>query len=377
MLRKIISVVFFVFIFSFSVYGLTENDLSAQSAVIINRQTNEIVFQKNAYEKRSMASTTKIMTAVIACESGRLDETVEVTDKMCGAEGTSIGLKAGYKIKLYDMVYGMMLESGNDAANAVAIFLAGNTENFAALMNEKAKEIGMANTNFVTPSGLDDENHYTTAYDMALLGSYAMSNVTLREICAQKSHKVDFISPDITVTYSNHNRLLSSYDGVYGIKTGVTKKCGRCLVTAAERDGADFIAVTLSAGDDWNDHKKMFDYAFENVTRKDVYLRMPSEISVKGGLAESVKIEAAEYPAVVAQSASGSITQRVYLPSFVYAPVKSGDVLGKVKLYLDGEYIKSVDIIAFQSCESATPTYIEEKSFFKTIKEKISDLFHR
>ena len=223
----------FICIFAFSVNGINDNDISAESAVVINRETKEIVFEKNAYEKRSMASTTKIMTALLACESGYLYKNVEITSEMCGAEGTSLGLKAGYKLKLYDLVCGMMLKSGNDAANAVAIFLGGSLQNFAKMMNNKAYSIGMRCTNFVTPSGLDDENHYTTAYDMALLGAYAMENITLKNICSQKTMRIDYINPDIRVTYSNHNKLLSYYNGDYVIKTGFTKKSGRCLVSAA------------------------------------------------------------------------------------------------------------------------------------------------
>lgn len=355
--------------FSVSASALSESDLSAKSAIVVNASTGEVVFEKNAHQRRSMASTTKIMTAVLAAESGREQETVNITSQMCGAEGTSIGLKAGYKIRFLDLVYGMMLESGNDAANATAIFLSGSREAFAKKMNEKAKEIGMTNTHFVTPSGLDDENHYTTAFDMAMLGCYAINIPLFKEICSSKTKKVDFIKPDITVTFSNHNRLLRSYDGAIGIKTGFTKKSGRCLVSAAEREGAVFVAVTLSAGDDWNDHRKMLDLAFESVIRKDIYPRLPETVGVMGGKASQIKIASSLYPVRVSYQKESKITQRVYMSPFVYAPIEKGDKLGKVELFYDNKIIKTVDIIALEDCEAQEETYVRKKSVIDRIKE--------
>lgn len=370
--KKIFFTIVLIFVFSFSVSALGGGDLSAKSAVVINASTGEVVFEKNAHQRRSMASTTKIMTALLAVESGRENETVNITSSMCGAEGTSIGLKAGYKIKFLDLIYGMMLESGNDAANATAIFLSGSREAFAEKMNEKAASLGMTGTHFVTPSGLDDENHYTTAYDMALLGCYAVNIPLFREICSSKTKKADFISPDITVTFSNHNRMLRSYEGAIGIKTGFTKKSGRCLVCAAERDGAVFVSVTLSAGDDWNDHRKMLDYAFETVKKRDVYLRLPKSVSLAGGTQSEISVEASKYPVRVSYQSEGKITQRVYLPSFVYAPINKGDKLGEVKLFYNDKSIESVDIIASQSCKAQAETYIKDKSFFEKIKDFFS-----
>lgn len=367
--KKIIFVLILLLLFSVHVSALSPDDLSAKSAIVINSSTKEIVFEKNAYQKRSMASTTKIMTAVLAVESGKMDETVVITPEMCGAEGTSIGLKAGYKIRFYDLLCGLMLESGNDAAEAIAIYLSGKKENFAKKMNEKAAEIGMTNSNFVTPSGLDDEEHYTTAYDMAILGSYAMELDLLREICSSKTKKVDFVEPDITVTFSNHNRLLRSYDGAVGIKTGFTKKSGRCLVSAAERDGALFIAVTLSAGDDWNDHRKMLDFAFETVKHEDVYLRFPETVKVMGGVSGEIKVNSSEYPIKISHQGGGEITQKVYISPFVYAPLKEGDRLGKAEIFYDGKLMKTVYLTAKENCDAQAETYIERKSIFQKIKD--------
>ena len=368
---KIFLSVCFVFTLGISSGALDADDISAKSAVVINRETKEIVFEKNAYEKRSMASTTKIMTALLACESGRLFEAVEITDSMCGAEGTSLGLKAGYKLRLYDLVVGMMLKSGNDAANAVALFLGGTSENFSKMMNEKAYAIGMRCTNFVTPSGLDDENHYTTAYDMALLGAAASENIVLKNICSQKSMSIDYINPDIRVTYSNHNKLLSYYNGAYGIKTGFTKKSGRCLVSAAKGEKGDFICVTLSASDDWNDHHKLFDYAFEASVRQDVYIRIPESITVEGGVFSELRVSADEICTLYFKNEE-EIRQRIYLPSFVYAPVKKGDVLGYAELFTNDRILAKIPITAAEGCSSCEATYIPEKS----LKERIKDILH-
>ncbi|MBO5184216.1 MAG: D-alanyl-D-alanine carboxypeptidase, partial [Clostridia bacterium] len=178
-------------------------EISAQSAVVLDARTNEIVYQKDAFEKRSMASTTKIMTAFLAIESGRLCDTVNITSEMTRAEGTSLGLHAGDKITLCDLVYGMMLESGNDAANAAALHLCGSFSSFAALMNERARQIGMKSTNFVTPSGLDDEEHYSTAYDMALLASYCVKNSVFRSVCSAKKYTARLLEPQTKLYFSN------------------------------------------------------------------------------------------------------------------------------------------------------------------------------
>ncbi|MCM1544908.1 MAG: D-alanyl-D-alanine carboxypeptidase [Ruminococcus sp.] len=377
-MKKLVAVISIILMTAVSVSAVNMPEVSAKSAILINGETGEVVFEKDADARRSMASTTKIMTAVLAAESGRMYDTVNVTAEMTGAEGTSIGLKSGYKLSLYDLVYGMMLESGNDAANAVAIFLAGDVQSFAKLMNSKAKQIGMTETNFVTPSGLDDDNHYTTARDMATLGAYAMKNPLLRQICSTKSKRIDFIEPDLRVTFSNHNRLLRSYDGAIGIKTGFTKKSGRCLVSAAERNGVTFIAVTLSAGDDWNDHKKMFDEAFSTVQVEDIYLRLPDIVKVIGSTKETVKISAANHPYRYAYSGKkGEITRQIFLPKFIYAPIEVGDKLGTVKIFCDDELIGSEYIIAEESAICAQPTYEPKQSLIEIIKAKINDFLHR
>lgn len=375
LVKKIFFVLFFLFLFSFGVSALSEGDVCAKAAVVVDSSTMQVLFEKNKDEKLSMASTTKIMTCLLAVEHGKLDETVEITQKMCGSEGTSIGLKSGYKITLKNLLYGLMLESGNDAADAVAVFIAGSKENFARMMNTKAKEIGMKGTNFVTPSGLDDENHYTTAYDMALLGAYAVKNSDFLNICSTKTMRVDFISPDITVTFSNHNRLLRSYDGALGIKTGFTKKSGRCLVSYAEKNSVGLVAVTLKDPDDWNDHRKMLDYGFSMYETQKVYMRFPKELCLVSSYKDKIKIEASSYPVEVTCKTNEKLTQYVRLKSFVYAPVKKGDTVGSVDIYANGRLLKTVALVSAENAESIPSTYKPKRSIISYIKQKLNEMF--
>lgn len=337
-----------------------ENDaLSAASAVLYFPQENKILFEKNAYDRRSMASTTKIMTSLIALEQASPFIRTVITDEMVRVEGTSSGLRAGDVISLDDLVYCMLLESGNDAANAVALTLAPSYEDFAVMMNTRAAEIGMMDTCFVTPSGLDDENHYTTAYDMALLTAEALKNDFFVSICSERKYTVDFHSSDKTVTLYNHNRLLDSYDGCIGVKTGFTKKSGRCLVSAAERNGTVLVAVTLNAGDDWNDHIKMLDYGFSLISEKEIDCDFSSfSVPVTGGVSESVFVYGAERKVFVSDTET-EITRKIYLEKFIYAPVKKGSIIGYAEYISDGRVIEKIPLTAASDVEKT-----EHKNIF-------------
>ena len=216
------------------------------SVCLMNAVTGEVIFEQNMHEKLPPASTTKIMTAIIALENSKLYDVVEMTHNAVRSEGSSTYAKSGDKLYMEDVLYGLMLNSGNDAAYAIAQTVSGTQEDFAKLMNAKAKEIGAKNTCFLNPSGLPQEGHYTTAYDLALIAGYAMRNSKFFEIVSSKTHKVWPINrPENILEFSNHNKLLDMYEGCIGIKTGFTKKAGRCLVSACERDGMKYIAVTL------------------------------------------------------------------------------------------------------------------------------------
>ncbi len=369
-MKKILFICVLISLFTISASCVNEPTVSAESAVVINALTNEVVYEKNAYQKRSMASTTKIMTSLIAVESGMLDCTV--TANNFAAEGTSIGLKDGYILTLESLVYGMLLESGNDAAKLTANFLAGSEENFSVLMNSKAKEIGMLSTNFVTASGLDDEEHYTTAYDMALLGAYAVSNNVFKDICSTKSVTVDYINPQISSTFTNHNRLLDSCEGVFGVKTGFTKKSGRCLVTACERNNVIFVAVTLNAPDDWNDHTKLYDYCYSTCETTRIDIEAPVSVQIFGGKTNILKIKTQADSYTYTYNRNGKIlTQKIVLPNFVYAPIKKGDCVGEVQIYSEGYLLDCVPILADESVDSI------EEIIKISFKEKVYNLFNK
>ena len=312
-----------------------------------------------------MASTTKIMTALLALEySESNNKDVTITDEMIRTEGSSMGLMQGYVISIENIVKGMMMCSGNDAANTLAYAVAGSKEEFSNLMNERAAQLGMNDTHFVTPSGLDDEDHYSTAYDMAMLGAYAMDNKNFSDIVSQKSIKVKFVNPSETRTYKNHNKLLNLYEGCIGIKTGFTKKAGRCLVSCAQRDGSKLIAVTLKAPNDWDDHQKMYDYGFSKVRNIELNEEETRfSVDVVGALDEQITVSGSKTSVTILNEDSEKIKRSIELPSFVYAPITKGQVIGRIVYSIDDE------IIAVNNLTSTKdePLVKKKKSFLEKI----------
>ncbi len=350
---SVFSVVAFLFnMFIFQSFAEDSLELSARSAVIICAETGEVVYSKNMNEQLSMASTTKIMTAILALEYGADNTYITVTHDMIAVEGTSMGLQDGDSVSLNTLVKGMLLKSGNDSANAVAHIIGGDIPSFVALMNNKAKEIGMNNTSFETPSGLDGENHYSTAYDMALLGAYAIKNPDFRQICSAESLAVYYGSPPYRRVLTNHNKLLNMCDGVFGIKTGFTKKSGRCLVSAACRDGKTLVAVTLKAPDDWNDHIKMYDYAFSQVNG--VQLKTNTEkikLNVVGGSKTQASVVQSSVPVIATTDKNFKYTAKIYIKQFEYAPILKGEVVGKIVYYRNKIKICETDLISASAVE--------------------------
>lgn len=240
--------------------------VSAQTAILIEQESGRVLFEKEANKKMRIASITKIMTAILAIESGKLDEKVTVSENALKAEGSAIYLQKGEKIKLEDLVYGLMLRSGNDAAVAIAEYVGGSLEGFVVMMNQKAEEIGMTNTHFANPHGLDDhEDHLSTAYDMALLTQYAMGNEIYRKVTSTETHRAPNPNEKWDRVWHNKNKLLTSlYEYSTGGKTGYTVRAKRTLVSTASKDGFNTIAVTLNDSDDWRDHQNLHNYAFEH-----------------------------------------------------------------------------------------------------------------
>ncbi len=330
-------------------------EVSAQSAVVLTADTGTVLFEKDGHTPRPVASTTKIMTALLALEAAqeRGDPLVDITQEMVAVEGSSMGLQAGDSISLTGLAAGMLLASGNDAANAAALYLDGSLESFAARMNQRAAALGMEDTHFVTPSGLDGEDaqglgHLSTAYDMALLARAALEDQAFRQLCSSPSLAVEFAEPVKRVTYTNHNKLLTQYQGCVGVKTGFTKEAGRCLVSAAERDGALLIAVTLNAPNDWQDHTALLDYGFSQVepyqlAGGDVRLTVP----VVGSPVEVVSLRGSNGGEVTLPLGQGAQVERVvHAPKFLYAPVEAGEQVGEICWYLEGQLLGSAPLIA-------------------------------
>ena len=326
-------------------------EVSAKACVLIEEKTGRIVYEKNSSQKLPMASTTKIMTTLLCLESGNLDDEFIVDSDAIKVEGSSMGLTEGDIVTKRALCYGMMLPSGNDAANATAVKLGGTIEKFADMMNERAAEIGMTRTCFVTPSGLEGEGHGSSAFDMALLAREALRNKDFAEICSQSKAKVVFGNPPYERWLANSNKLLAMYDGVKGVKTGFTDEAGRCLVSACERDGVSLICVTLNDKDDWNDHMKTYDYGFSVLKASELSSDEIIHMSVAGGTEESVPVKADGAITIGTDGMTENrITTEVFLPPFTYAPVNIGDTLGELKYYYDGRYVDSIPVKAMKTC---------------------------
>ena len=273
-----------VFLMLFSLVGLYPSaeakgsnfSVSARSATLYVPETDEFIYSKNACERLPMASTTKIMTALIALEECVGSEVVRVDDSAIGVEGSSAYLRQGDELTMEELTYALLLQSANDAAVAIACHIGGSVETFADIMNKRAESMGLTNTHFENPHGLDSKEHYTTAEDLAKIAAVALKNAKFKEIAS--TYKKSFITDERSRTYVNHNKLLNMYDGCIGVKTGFTKKSGRCLVGAAERDGLTFVTVTLDAPCDWQDHKNMLDFGYE---RWQDFLRWMDELGVE------------------------------------------------------------------------------------------------
>ncbi|MFD1065286.1 D-alanyl-D-alanine carboxypeptidase family protein [Oceanobacillus locisalsi] len=267
-MRYVLRAVMIIFIFlSFPAHGHAEVDVSAQHAILMEQSSGRVLFEKNAEEEASIASITKIMTAIIAVESEKMEEEATISRNAIYTEGSSIYLEQGEKMTLSDLVYGLMLRSGNDAAVAIAEHVGGSEEGFVYLMNQKAEWLGMEHTHFDNPHGLDSDTHYSSAHDMAILMQYAMENPIFQEISGSES----YLSDNRSYHWRNKNKLLTYfYEYCTGGKTGYTKQTGRTLITTAEKDGMELIAVTLDAPDDWQDHISMFEWGFEQFEMTEV-----------------------------------------------------------------------------------------------------------
>lgn len=361
-----------IFVLSCSYAVSAENktpEVSAKACVLIEEKTGKILFEKNSSEKLPMASTTKIMTTLLCLESGGLDDSFVVDSEAIKVEGSSMGLTEGDVVTKRDLCYGMMLPSGNDAANATAVKLGGSIENFAKIMNERAVEIGMTRTCFVTPSGLEGDGHGASAYDMALLAREALRNPDFAEICSQKKAKVEFGNPPYERWLTNTNKLLDMYEGVKGVKTGFTDEAGRCLVSACERDGISLICVTLNDKNDWQDHINMYDYGYSVLQPLELSSDEIFAVPVAGGTENTIPVRA-EGKLLIGNDGKteNKISSEIILPPFVYSNVQLGNKIGEIKYYYNGMYIDSIPLKAMKNTEYKKSSKKTDKSFFEKVK---------
>ena len=321
--------------------------VSAQSAVLIECESGNVIFSKNSDTRLPMASTTKIMTALVVIESCNLSDTVKISKAACGIEGSSVYLREGEIFTVKELLYALMLASANDAATALALYVSGSEEAFADKMNEKASELGLSDTHFKNPHGLEDDEHYTTTKELALIAAHASKNEVFRSICSTKKIIIKRESKESARLLTNHNKMLSSYDGCFGIKTGFTKASGRCLVSGAERDGLSLIAVTLNAPDDWQDHKSMLDYGFslyEKVTLlKAGELSLPLDLI--GSLQSTVLCTNSSDIYAILPKGTPLPEFTVEMKRFEYAPVDKGECVGRIVYKYKGKIIAQSEII--------------------------------
>ena len=350
---------------------------SAGAAIVIDARTGEILYAHNEHDRLPMASTTKIMSAMIALESGTLDEEFTVDSGAVKVEGSSMGLREGDTVTMRALVCGMLLPSGNDAANAAAVRIAGSTEAFVKLMNERAEKMGLKDTHFVTPSGLDDDtdDHYSSAYDMAVLTSEALENADFAAICSQRYIKVSFGQPPYDRWLTNTNRLLDSCEGVIGVKTGFTDKARRCLVSACERDGARLICVTLNDPDDWKDHSELYDRCFAKMrlTRMEGSGHEYS-ISVAGGEKSVVTAVAPPLDLMLPESAADRVQARIRMKRFVFAPAESGEQVGSIAYYLGDRLICELPIRTAEGTEVKKAETNEWKKLLRNLDEILGQM---
>ena len=334
---------FLISMMALLVYADTGVNVGAKSSALYSPDTKTFLHEKNSNMRLPMASTTKIMTALIAIKNLELDEVVRVPDDAVGIEGSSLYLNVDDELTVRDLIHGVLLQSANDAAAVLAIRISRSISDFADLMTERANEIGAIDTKFKNPHGLDDDEHYTTARDLSLIAAEALNNDVFKQIVS--TYKYSFTVSGEPRTIVNHNKLLKLYEGCIGVKTGYTKKSGRCLVSAAEKNGVVLVAVTLNDPNDWTDHTNMLNYGFSQLERVELEeeIKIPTDIPTVSSNGARVKLALSKEHTV--KYKNEEIKYKIDLPSYITKDVKIGDRIGEVTLMI-GDREENIDIIA-------------------------------
>ncbi|WFA09711.1 D-alanyl-D-alanine carboxypeptidase family protein [Tissierella sp. Yu-01] len=367
MRKTLIFIVLFVLIMSNEVVG-SSLDLSGQSYILIEENSGRVLLEKDSHKKMAMASTTKIMTALIAIEKGNLDDVVSIGEDSVNIEGSSIYLGVGEKVKMIDLIYGLMLRSGNDSAVAIANHISKSEEDFVSLMNQKAKKIGAQNTNFMNPHGLYHENHYSTAHDLSLITREAFKYSEFEDI---SNSKVYTGSRERENYFVNKNKTLWEYEGGDGVKIGYTMSSGRCLVSSATRDNMRLIAVSLNAPNWFNDNYKLMDYGFNNYKLYNIYEKdqLITQANVIEGIKEKIALVSEKdflYP--LKEDEIDKVKLTVNISNEINAPIKKGDILGDVEVYLEGSVIRKDNLIAKYD--------VDRKSFLTRLLDDIRTIYN-
>lgn len=329
---------------------------TARSMIVMETLHDKVLYSKNEYEKLPMASTTKIVTALTVIENATdLDKIVTIPKSATLVEGSSIYLRENEQLTIKQLLYGLMLQSGNDSAETLALEIGGTKEHFAELMNITAKKCGAENSNFVTPHGLDDKNHYTTAYDLAKITSYALKNPIFKEIVSTKSFVIKATENNIARTIVNKNKLLSSLEGCIGVKTGYTTRAGRCLVSACERDGMQVVCVVLNCRPMFEESSYLINQAFEEYKLYEVLpsYKFVADVAVQDGKSSTIRLyNKAGYSVVAKKDEVEKYIVEYDYEKTVKAPVAKDTKLGEVKIYYDKTLIFTENLCSIESVDS-------------------------
>lgn len=337
-----------------SFFPLPVNALSAEKAIVLDAQSGRVLYEKRPDEKSLIASTTKIMTALIVCEQCNVLDRVRIPREAVGIEGSSMYLQEGEILTVQELLYGLMLRSGNDAATALAIYCGGTVEGFAQLMNDKARFLGMENSHFVNPHGLDSPDHYSTARDMSLLAAYAMKNPIFAKTVSTRSVKAG------KRVLQNHNKLLWQYEGADGVKTGYTKAAGRILVSSATRQGRRLIAVTMNAPNDWQDHKSLLQDGFGQYHLQHIIKSGDCLGTLEVASGKEMQVKVVSDSDFFYALAAGEVPEIVLPdPGFIYAPVVEGQYAGEAYIWIEDTVIGKVPLSYGRTVEQ-----IEKKKSF-------------
>ena len=370
--------------------NITEPTINSRAAIVYERSSGKILYGKEENEKRKMASTTKIMTAIVVLENTNLDDIVTISSKAAGTGGSRLGLHKDDKISIQDLLYGLLLCSGNDAAVALAEHVSGDLSNFANMMNSKATSLGLSSTHFVTPHGLDDDNHYTTAYELALITNYALKNDVFANLVKTKTYTISINNHPKTL--SNTNELLGNLDGVYGVKTGFTNGANRCLVTAVKRDNMDIICIVLGADtkkDRTKDSINLINYSFNNfkmvhikekITNEFVNWKIcnSSSFRVEKGVSDSVDIIIQDIPYdffPIKCNQTDDMSIYIYCNTELTAPLPSGSSLGYLAVSVNNQTVLTLNLYNSNSIALKSPTKFFN-SFLKNYSYYLESIFY-